>query len=100
VSLPWIATLDSPRPRERGVSFHGPTEEYVTSVATGWLEASGEAGDSFVVSEVVRRQVKVIVCEKAAATQAEAQWRHHAFVVGKSPAKCDRCNGTYEEHLK
>jgi hypothetical protein len=100
VSLPWIATLDSPRPRERGVSFHGPTEEYVTNVATVWLDAQGEHGDKFVISEVVRMAVKIIVCDKPAAVEADPEWKRHPFVKKSGSTHCDRCNGTYEEHPK
>ena len=96
----FIASLQTRRAIERGVSFHGATQSSVEKAARTWLDAFGENGDSFAVIENVPTQRAVIVCDKPVAPEPEPEWKGHAFVTGKAPLRCDTCNNTYEEHLK
>ncbi len=85
---------------ERGVSFHGASQEAVERAARTWLEGSGKNGDSFVVIENVPTQRAVILCDKPVTPEPEPKWKGHAYKAGKAPLHCDTCNATYEEHLK
>ena len=96
--MKFIANLQTSRNIPRPVSFFGSTETSVISYAVIWLEAQGEHGDSFSIEEIVRRPVRTIECGKEPAPLPEPTGGRHAFMKGKSPLRCDRCNGLFEEH--
>lgn len=100
MSVAFVASLQTTRTMERGVSYHGATQGSVERPARTWLEAFGENGDSFIITENVPTQRIVIACEKPVAPEPEPQWKGHAFVAGKSPLRCNACNNIYGEHLK
>src|ERR1019366_4859357 len=100
MTIPFLASLRTSRQVERGVSFHGSTQESVEKPARAWLESLGEHGDFFVVTEFVRLEHSVIECDKPKPALQDPKWNGHPFKDGKSPLHCYICNGTYEEHLK
>lgn len=96
--VPFIASLRTNRQLERGVSYHGADLASVERPARTWLEAFGEHGDSFVVSEAVLVEHSVIVCDKPPRERAKRELKGHEFVAQENAARCGKCNMLEEQH--
>lgn len=93
--MKFIATLNTLRPLNRPVQFHGSTQSSICAFTEKWLDCNGYAGDSFSIAEVVTVEVAVIECKNPPLVK---QFRHHSPEMKPGCLRCDKCNRLYEEH--
>lgn len=96
--VPFVASLRTTRALERGVSYHGGTQESVEKPARAWLEAFGEHGDSFEVVENVPTLRATLACARPPAEKPVRKLKGHEFMAAARGLRCDVCGNLEEGH--